>query len=81
MFLLSFFAKISRAFLVARDVVVVGTTAYLVSERLGLLVLDVSDLDSPVLLGVYNAPNKVYTVTVEGRLRMSGVPPDCISLM
>ncbi len=50
----------------ARDVTVVGTTAYVADGASGLQILDVSDPANPVWLGAYNTPDIARGVTLLG---------------
>lgn len=50
----------------AREVMVIGTTAYIADGGSGLQILDVSNLDSPFLLGSYDSPGFSQDVAVVG---------------
>jgi len=52
----------------ARDVVVVGTLAYVVDDAAGLQIMDVSDLAAPVRLGSWHGVGRALDVVVSGTL-------------
>ncbi|MBC8425752.1 hypothetical protein H8E07_16680, partial [bacterium] len=66
---------------VTRDVQVVGNVAYVANSMFGLMILDVSDPESPSLLGIADPSFDGYAVAVEGNLAYVAAGPDGLQVL